>query len=1300
MLQRRVVKFDTKERFNVSFFEDDMIETVRQQIGIALDTHPNRLLVLVGVKLPANYYTTDPRRWEALFDRMSYNGQPIKKEQFQEYLKEYRSPSLSIPFHSYDRNDWLAVPESLSKLFMPSEDFVEYRILGVEESRSYILPMIVKDQFSSKIPSTLLPIAELKNLLYTFYDSKDITDFIVRPFSETDETVARAYYPFLQPNTPPRLTEDTVNLLAKNGRLLDDLLHLKVVEEESVSIKRSRYIVTFVTTDLGSAIRTRFEQIFYGLTVSPEIPYIQFFTSKNETNRHKFYTEDTKHKTPVIDTADLKSWLNSTRPQRNRPTLLLYRGTSKENFDRISITSNDIILTTYRDRKNKQTLSELKKDLYDWLLTFDSVMGFIDPSDVQLDRWVLDDMAISIKYKKSITDNLDLRRFNCVSSIFNLLDSSKDTFRLLRTDHTADGISAVEIKILQMKSQQGFVGIQDIQTELNVSTEQATQLLRQVETKLEENPSLGSRAFRGYPALHIDPDFILFSSISNLDLAIKYANILRFVLTNPKSDELDKICPKRMETVEVKSLIEPTFDSTTSSEYADLFADLEEEIVEDKTETQSVKTETVSLQKKQDTLYSYFNNRLRSFDPQTFNSTSYPKKCEQKHQPIILTDEDIEQIKDTPYDPTTYLDNTQLLQLDKPKGSVICPEYWCMKDNIPLQETQLLNENGVLKCPKCKGRVRDSNDNDIREFTLIKREKSFAFPGITKTGKFPCCFKKAQTKKLTPDAKEDDKYYVLGETKPALGEYRFAFLPISLIKSLHIEENYDLIVRSGRRIPSGLSGYFRVGIGHATNTLPQLLTPKTLNFKIKSPIESIDIILKCSFLATWKRVSDKHVEQILSLLMNISPFEKDDVLRKNISRIISGIQEAYENKELSPIQELEYATLSMQCDVFRIYTDTNTMGCMFSSFINRPKNRAIIILQNEENIDILSMIQVVNRNFVYRSNIYELPFNKNTRGEVERLRNLSCRTEVPSYNDALSAMPDILASVHADSYSVILDPFGRGQAFYVESKLILPFKPTPLPDIAQPKIIGYKDVHNLPTYDDVKGYLTLAQGYSTGYSWREDVFDNDNRKVEIITQSGLPIPIQPVAGEGENTEVSDTVRTYGETELVYGDPSQELESVYRDVNYSSEVFEFLLFQLSRDLADDDYLQLRDALEFSHKKNLNTLLEKWFSKTTMFIDIENSSEFISKVRQPCGQFTKNSCKGNLCGWDGKVCKMKIKSTVDKDDLFNRLMKVITTNLKIRAAVLDNRITPFFSTILYLELPHEIIMTDGELNLVNV
>jgi len=87
--------------------------------------------------------------------------------------------------------------------------------------------------------------------------------------------------------------------------------------------------------------------------------------------------------------------------------------------------------------------------------------------------------------------------------------------------------------------------------------------------------------------------------------------------------------------------------------------------------------------------------------------------------------------------------------------------------------------------------------------------------------------------------------------------------------------------------------------------------------------------------------------------------------------------------------------------------------------------------------------------------------------------------------------------------------------------------------------------------------------------------------------------------------------------------------------------------------------------------------------------------LTKIRTPCGQFTKSKCKGNLCGWDGKTCRVKIKKSVDKDQLFTRLVTTLYSNSKIRAVVLDGRTTPFFSTILYIELPHEMIVTDKDI-----
>ena len=92
MLRKELVDVLSKEKHTVSFFEDDSIETVREQVAKSANSHHDRMFVLVAMKLPKDYYTADPRNWEALFDRLSYNGRKIEKAVFDDCLL-YTSPS-------------------------------------------------------------------------------------------------------------------------------------------------------------------------------------------------------------------------------------------------------------------------------------------------------------------------------------------------------------------------------------------------------------------------------------------------------------------------------------------------------------------------------------------------------------------------------------------------------------------------------------------------------------------------------------------------------------------------------------------------------------------------------------------------------------------------------------------------------------------------------------------------------------------------------------------------------------------------------------------------------------------------------------------------------------------------------------------------------------------------------------------------------------------------------------------------------------------------------------------------------
>jgi hypothetical protein len=294
-------------------------------------------------------------------------------------------------------------------------------------------------------------------------------------------------------------------------------------------------------------------------------------------------------------------------------------------------------------------------------------------------------------------------------------------------------------------------------------------------------------------------------------------------------------------------------------------------------------------------------------------------------------------------------------------------------------------------------------------------------------------------------------------------------------------------------------------------------------------------------------------------------------------------------------------------------------------------------------------------------------------------------------------MQQLLPELGVDDYSIVLDPFGRGQALYVPQRVILPFQSIPLPDVAQSKIEGYSAVTSLPSYSDMVRYLEIAAKVTKGYEYSEDIFNSAGQRVEILVKSGLRILVEPeTIAPTENMEVMDTVRNIGETEIVFGKPSKELKSAHEEISYKSEVYDFLVFQLTKDL-ESDYVELKNALRELVPKigEVQPLLEDWFAKTVAFTGADHATKFLSKIRTPCGQFKERECSGNLCGWDGKVCRIQIKESVQKDSLFHRVLTSLVDNSKIRSMILDGRTTPFFSTILYLELPHELIVTDNEL-----
>jgi hypothetical protein len=1259
------IKFNEK-KYPVSFYRDDTIDNVQKQISKSIDIHPDRLFILVGIKLPKSFYKQDPRNWERLFNRLSLDGTTIKEETFKMFCST-RNPSIIIDFKEMSKEEWMQTDE-LQKIKYPEKDFIEYRILGVEALKSYCLPIEIS-QIAFKIPSAQYPIPEQQKLFLSFYENVEISDFIVKE-AETEDV--SPYFPIINKTTPQKLSEEQIVTLEENFKHLTDLLSIKPPEPIDTKILKCIWKIQLVDTSFGEAIRTRFEQMFYGLTLSKDSPAVTFWTSSNEISRHKFF-RNSGEEMPLIDLAMWKRWFTISKPARDKvPILIMYRGTSREIFDRITISPYDIIFASYRTSENTEDLKTLKDKLLSWFKSLDSIISLIKETDYELCRLDIQEIKFESFYKDEIT-KFDISRLNCLAGIFDQSKKNKSLFRFLRSDHTNDDINPRELKVINLLKENRLLTPVDIEQELKIGLQESSKLLDLMNKKIEEEPDLLTREHRKFPKVEIRQKSILVTETSEIDRYLKYSNLLRYMLSNPVSKEIDKICPKKLEISNSTFSISSSFDIDVS----DIFDYLEKEPTKKEKEKESDEAVINSG-------YSYFHNKLKkNYDL----VEDYPKQCEKPHQPIIFTEEDIAAISGTPYNPRDYPEDEKL-EIEETNGLFLCPEYWCMTDEIPLKKSQLEEIDGNLVCPVCHGKLR-SNDKtlDITEFSVIERKTGFSFPKFKNNKKnIPCCYK--TQRKQTIEKNDDlEKYYIMNEDKVSIPSFRLAYISKSILNSLRIEESYEL-VKVSNRIQSSMSGFFRVGIIKPSIELPVLLN---INKHVLSPRFSILCLLRCAFVTTWSKTSDKYSEEIEEKL-TMKPFSKSEVAKKNMAKIISSISEDFENGTLNQIYELEYTAIILKIDLFRINILDQTISCSFYTPQVKVGSKGIVLLQLEGRIDCLSYVSRTAKNLIFKSNIFEEPFKDSTVQELKRLRRKACDVSLPTFN---KIYVEFILKRNIENFTIILDPFGRSQAIYSPNKFILPFQSisTPPSSAINPSptyLSGFKNIKDLPSYETM---MKLVD--ELGYGFDSNIIDKNNNIVEILTKSGLRIPVSPkVTESGKTSEVFNTIIENDESELTFGEKSKEDLNLYKKISYKAEIHEFLIFQLSKDL--DKYPALKNALYEKNNKKIEILLYSWFDEITVFMKLDKPIEFLSKIRKPCGQLKKETCNtGHMCAWTDNKCKIQIRDEFSKDKVFEKLLGTLIENSKIRALVLDGKVTPFFSTILYLELPNEIFMTDIEI-----
>ena len=1281
---------------SITMFTDDTIETVRMRIGIAAGIHPDKMRIYVQSDLPADYYTKDSRRWEAVFLRMSPEGKPIGKPSL-DLWAAHTDPTWTIEGVS-DKTSWMMLENKRES------SFTELRILGAPEDHSWIFPLnnLSDPPFS---PAVSLLNVETRQLFGQIHPTK-ITGFrVILHENGMKPQTELLYYPFLRNGSPAEVPEEIARSILKQSDLVRSLLERKSPHPVQKSVLRIRWKIPLVNTDLGGAPRNRFEQIFYGTTVSKTTPAISFFGSRQEQSRHKFYTPTPNPKTPFVDIRTWNYWWNSAKPAKNKASLLFFRGSARFNYDRITINATEIVVSSHRPDDNTESVDSLQSKLKEWVTSIDGLSAFLDTEDLDESRWVIQDLSASLRYGKELKFG-DFRRFDCLRPIFEVMDHDKLVFKLLRASQSETALSPTEARILSMLKENENTSATDIRDQLDIQMEDAAVLLTSVQEKIGENPDILDQQYSNLPTFKFSANSVVVTYATDLDRVTSYINVLRDVLLNPDDSSLDSICPARMESVEAS-----TAEMVPLAQLEEGGLDFLDELLGDISDVGVVAAQEevaatpppqtkkrVAPKGSSTSLAGYFVDQMRAFDSETYDpdDPQILRKCDKPRQPIIMSTAELQNVRPE-YDPRT--NPAAVLDVENPDGHILCPAYWCTKDRIPLTEAQVTDKK---VCPVCGGKVRSTDKavekkQDVLEYPVIQRDPSIVFPGYVKykskknDRQIPCCFTTQQTTKIkapkaeTPSTAE--AFYVLGESKAKLGPLRLGYIPRIVGKALNIPLHYADSIAAGNRIQAGQSGFYRVGVGHAADTLPSILQLKDT---IKPPLSNVDAILRCSFFRTWKGVSEDGDPSIVPAHLKF---------REKIAGRIEAIDKAFRDKMLSPLEELEYSALALDCQLFVLYvSDTVQIGCFMNVGAVRSVNRAIIVMVENGDPEYVSHVARITTTPQFTGNIYKTQFYPPALlKKMVEMRGKACVSDVPTIDNVVLYVNSTTAlKGRMPECKIILDPYGRAQALFLPEVFLLPFKPTAqIPTFFDEKVTGYAEIPDseLPMKGDMLDILKEAIRFHSGFEYAHDLGNREGTVVELILKSGLRVPVRTEGTTTDTTEIVDTVRKQGEGALAWG---KESHTTSRAITYEAEVFDFLLYQLSYDIqTGEDNADLRNALS-QNTPDLKGLLHEWMEDTLTFTKASDPPLFVKKMRSPC---STGDCSGSLCAWDGASCRVEVKEvrpSLERGKLERRLLSTLTSNEKIRDIVWQHRTSPFFSSVLYLEMPTEVIYSDADIS----
>lgn len=1349
---------------SVSIFPDDTLEVVRERIGAEFNISPSSMLLIVKSK----QRTWNESDWENMFNTLSKNGE-VSQEIVQRWVSNM-IPTVTVgSFDPITKDVWnsRSMP-ILNKIFeTPFSEYLQIGFIPEENRGVYPIPLMNPPESPCEGSSIVA-----LNIRKIWVDMNYETDIVLKEIDEFSKVPCwKLYFPSakslvvepfnievkIKNNSQKERINGIIDLLESGPTSYEkDYINPDMdidAMEKSVEQFKTRLDKKYSSLRVNHGfLRMRFnqvynksirpiniEQLFYALMVSENVPLIEYSQNTIQAPIYKMYS---KNKEVYIKPGEFRRWSERISYSKSEPIVMLYY---KKNIDdqrspciRMGITKDRLYWTI-----DNTGITGLKfyycEIIYYAKLLVEYVSKILPGLKIDESEWDITESTTEFSLDRSFGGRVGSSQSDsivkCMEDYFYSIpgtDDSIPTFIYKRISNFGTKNEGDELILEQINSGMSNDDVMKVYSSRFPILDSMER--ERVYSRIMELREGHDRAFMNVVLLRFVETQTM--QVTGIRSKNQMENIIRFcnsffmfmfpkTHTESQKNKFVSVCPKPTKVIKGKKKEPEVVDEfDIFGMLDDIFMDKTIEESKDSTNESNKPNDVVDvvedeLLKQSGSTHKYILNRLVERDKKRFvykatkPADRYPKICSQERQPISYTPSEWEVLqKDTVKGKYVkrYVDDPEkyVLEDDEMSNRYICPEYFCITDEIPLDDGDLVDK----KCPICGGKIIPDLPSDklskldFIEYSVLAKNRIAKFPRMnSKTLKkdfhmaLPCCydsFKNDGEKRKTSKMEQD---YILGDDKFPLDQdkKRFGLLP------KEVEEFIG--VSSVGIFGTGLQRIMKVG----TKALLRMSRPKpvimnVLNEMISeekpewydSPTEFMKIFGELNngnliriYGENWSEEHPKR-DEFNSWAKN-NGIDEDN---KRVFKIWTGAQIYRKKLDVDNLPITHVWDLMQKITLSKLIV-IHYDGPGKSVQLRCPPNgstfdgETYIMFFEKDGFYEQMVLGIRYRNeFKYFNKINPVML-KDTNFNIDLPLSVwsSCRSyssESPSWYIA----PKLLVEYYEED-TLIIDPYSRIIAVVDSSNNIYPNYPTSVPvDNTNAIQYGY-DVDNLPSAIEEYNSLMDGEDYQKPHSWV--VLDREPKIVVAIeTVSMLRVPVKPGEMKGLPNLKEIVLDSYNMNEdmiLAFPDkPSsmRVLESVKRD----EQIRDWVLYQFSEYMKSN--AKFRVEIEGLKKIDSKTRdkLGIWIMEN---VSSRGSSDTtIPKLKNVCSTLSENNCSG-ACVFDKGVCKISTNETeLTQKDILDWLVYNIFDDVKKRYMILNGEY-PKVSSMLYWEMENEVIFS---------